>query len=208
VIELLQRGGPIMWLILGCSVVALGVFFERLVFFHRASISTGEFLKGLANMLRRGDVAAALRECSLAPGPVARVAHAMISRHDLPRQDLRDVAQEAGQLEVPRLERHLPLLSAIATMTPLLGLLGAILGLVETFQTIAARGGNATATDIAAGVWESLLTCAASLFVAIPAYAALALLSARVNHFLRDMERAGIELLAVLDDIRPRSKGL
>lgn len=195
-----------MWAILACSVVAVAVFLERLMYFHRASIPTGDFLRGLVTMLRKGDFETALRESALAPGPVARVAHAVIARRELPRGDLRDVAQEAGQLEVPRLEKNLPLLGAVAILTPLLGLLGATLGLVETFQIIAARGGNATATDIAAGVWESLLTCAASLAVAIPAFAAASFLSAKVNGFLRDMERAGIEILAALDDVKLRDR--
>jgi biopolymer transport protein ExbB len=117
------------------------------------------------------------------------------------------VASEAGQLEVPRLERNLPLLATIAYTTPLLGLLGTILGLLQTFQIITSQGGNATATDIAEGVYWSLLTSAASLAVAIPAFVAHSFLSARVNDFLRDMERTAIELLSVLDEVRQKGGG-
>ena len=92
-----------------------------------------------------------------------------------PRSELREVAQEAGQLEVPRLEQNLPLLATIAYATPLLGLLGTLLGLLVAFQEIAAHSGYATATDIADGVYESLLTSIASLAVAIPAFVALQL---------------------------------
>lgn len=191
-----------MWIVLICSTTALGVFFERLLFFHRASVNVGDLLRGLSNILRKGDFAEALHECASTPGPVARVAHAIILRHELPRTELRDVAQEAGQLEAPNLERNLPLLAAVAYVTPLLGLLGTLLGMLQTFQIISAQGGNATATDIAEGVYWSLLTSAAALTVAIPAFVAHSFLSARVNDFLRDMERAGIELLNVLDDLR------
>ncbi len=203
-LDLVQKGGPIMWLVLLCSIVALGVFLERLFFYHRAAIPVGDLLRGLANILRKGNFAEALHECAATPGPVARVAHALILRHELPRGELRDVASEAGQLEVPRLERNLPLLAAIAYTTPLLGLLGTILGLLQTFQIITSQGGNATATDIAEGVYWSLLTSAASLAVAIPAFLAHSFLSARVNDFLRDMERTAIELLFVLDEVRQR----
>ncbi len=203
-IDLMQKGGPLMWVILVCSVAALGVFLERIVAFHRASINTGDMLRGLASVLRRGDFAEALHECAATPGPVARVAHAVILRHELPRNELRDVATEAGQLEVPKLERNLPILAAMAYMTPLIGLLGTVLGLLQTFQSISVQGGNSTATDIAAGVYTSLLSSAAALAVAIPAFLAYGFLSSRVNDFLRDMERAGIELLAVLDEVRSR----
>jgi biopolymer transport protein ExbB len=205
-IDLIQKGGPLMWLVMVCSITALGVFLERLFYFHRASINAGEMLRGLANTLRREDFAEALHECAATPGPVARVAHAIILRHDIPRSELRDVATEAGQLEVPRLERNLPLLATVAYTTPLLGLLGTILGLLQMFQIIGAQGGGATATEIAEGVYWGLLTSAASIAVAIPAFVAYSYLSARVNDFLRDMERTGIELLAVLDEIRSRTK--
>lgn len=205
-IDLVQKGGPLMWLVLLCSVTALGVFLERLVYFHRASINAREMLRGLANILRREDFAEALHECAATPGPVARVAHAIILRHEIPRAELRDVAAEAGQLEVPKLERNLPLLATVAYTTPLLGLLGTILGLLQMFQIIGAQGGSATATEIAEGVYWGLLTSAASITVAIPAFVAYSYLSARVNDFLRDMERTGIELLAVIDELRARSK--
>lgn len=206
-IDLIQQGGLIMWFILMASVIALGVFLERMFAFHRASVNTGDLLRGLANVLRREDFAEALHECAATPGPVARVAHAVILRHELPRAELRDVAMAAGQLEVPQLERNLPMLAAVAYATPLLGLLGTVVGLLQTFQSISTQGGNSTATDIAEGVYISLLSSATALAVTIPAFLAYCCLSARVNDFLRDMERTGIELLAVLDEVRARKTG-
>lgn len=201
-LDLVQKGGPLMWLIVLCSVTAAGVFFERLLYLHKASIPVGDLLRGLGNILRKENYAEALQECAGTPGPVARVAHALILRHETSRAELRDLAQEAGQLEVPKLERNLPLLATIAYATPLLGLLGTLLGLLTAFQEIAAQGGYATATDIANGVYESLLTAAASLAVAIPAFVAYSYLSARINSIVHDMERVGIEILAILDEVR------
>jgi biopolymer transport protein ExbB len=197
-LELLQKGGPLMWLILLCSIAALGVFAERILALHRASIHTGDFLRGLANLLRRKNFAEALQECAGTNGPVPRVLHAMLLKHDAPRAELREIAQEAGQLEVPRLERNLALLGAIAYTTPLIGLLGTILGLLEAFNQISVHGGYATATEIAGGVYESLLTSAAALCVAIPAFVAHSFISARVNDVLHDIERAAIETIEIL----------
>ncbi len=205
-LDLLQKGGPLMWIIVVCSVTAVGIFFERLFSLHRASIPVGEMLRGLANILRKENYAEALQECATTPGPVARVAHAMIQRHGAPRSELREIAQEAGQLEVPKLERNMPLLSTIAFGTPLIGLLGTLIGLLTTFQNIAAQSGYATATDIAEGVYESLLTSAGSLAVALPAFIAYSYLSARINGLIHDMERTGIEILAILDEVRSRTK--
>ena len=196
--ELVQKGGPLMWLILACSVTALGIFLERVIYYHRASIQTGDFLRGLANLIKRKNYAEATQECAATSGPVPRVLHAMLLRHDAPRVELRDIAQEAGQLEVPRLERNLALLATIAYATPLLGLLGTILGLLTAFQQITIHGGYATAAEIAGGVYQSLLTSAAALTVALPAFVAHSYLSARVNNAVHDIERAGIEMLEIL----------
>jgi len=204
-LDFVQKGGPLMSLIVLCSITAAGIFFERLLYLHKASIPVGDLLRGLANILRKENYAEALQECASTPGPVARVAHALILRHGAPRTELREVAQEAGQLEVPKLERNLALLATIAYATPLIGLLGTLLGLLTTFQEIATQSGYATATDIANGVYQSLITASSSLGVAIPAFIALSYLSARVNNIIHDMERAGIEILAILDEVRGRN---
>lgn len=200
--ELIQRGGPMMWLLILCSVAALAVFFERLIYLHRASIHVGDLLRGLANILRSGNYGEALAECASTPGPVARVAHAVVLMHDKPRVELSLIAQEAGTLEIPRLERNLPLLSTIAYATPLIGLLGTLIGLLTAFQQISSQSGYATAADIAGGVYESLLTASAALAVAIPAFVAHNYLSARVNQIIHDMERAAIEIMNILDEVK------
>jgi biopolymer transport protein ExbB len=197
-LELVQKGGPLVWLILLCSITALGVFSERLLSLHRSSIHIGDFLRGLTNLLRRENYSEALQECAGTPGPVPRVLHAVILKHGAPRAELREIAQEAGQLEVPRLERNLALLGTIAYATPLIGLLGTILGLLNAFQQISVHGGYATAAEIAGGVYESLLTSAAALTVAIPAFVAHSYLSARVSAVLHDIERASIETIEIL----------
>src|SRR5437764_11791401 len=112
--EYLQKGGPLMWLILFCSVLVVAVFLERLTYFHRASIRVGEFMRGLANLIQRRNFAEALHECAGTPGPVARVIHSAIVRHDAPRAELKEIVQEAGQLEVPNLERNLNILATIS----------------------------------------------------------------------------------------------
>lgn len=202
--EFIQKGGPMMWLIVLCSVVALGVFLDRLFYLHRATIPVGELLRGLANLLRKENYSEALQECDGTPGPVARVARAVILAHRAPRAELRQIAEEAGTLEIPKLERGLPLLSTIAYATPLIGLLGTLLGLLDAFQQISSQSGYATAADIAGGVYESLLTSSASLAAAIPAFVAFSYLSGRVSHLMHDMERAAIELIAVLDEVKGR----
>ena len=135
--DYIQKGGLLMWPILVCSIIAIAVFLERLFYFHRATIHVGEFLKGLSNLIQRRNFAEALHESAGTPGPVARVIHAAIIRHDAPRTELRDIVQEAGQLEVPKLERFLGVLATVAFLAPLLGLLGTVAGMIFYTQRTA-----------------------------------------------------------------------
>ncbi len=201
-IDYMQKGGPLMWLLLFCSVLAGAVFLERVTYLHRAQIRVGEFLRGLSNLLQRRSFAEALGECAATPGPVARVIHAAVLRHDAPRAELKEIVQGAGQLEVPRLERRLGILATLSFVAPLLGLLGTVTGLIEAFVNISTQSGFASSTDIASGIYQSLLTTAAGLVVAIPCAVAYAYLSSRVNTLMHDMERAGIEIVNLICDNR------
>ncbi len=197
-VEFFQKGGPLIGIILLCSIIGLGVFFERLIFLHRASIHVGDFLRGLSILIQRRNFAEAIQECACTPGPVARVVHSALLRHEAEREELRAIIQDAGQLEVPRLEKNLPLLSTIAYGAPLVGLLGTVLGLLQAFQTMTLHGGYTTTTELAAGAYQSLLCAAAGIAVSIPAFVAYQFLSSRVNTLMHDMERAGIETVQLL----------
>jgi biopolymer transport protein ExbB len=156
-----------------------------------------DLLQGLGNLISRKNYAEALHVCAGTPGPVARVMKAVLTRHEAPRTELKEIAQEAGQLEVPRLERSLPVLLSIAYVAPLIGLLGTVLGLVDTFLPVAQEG-YATNTEMARGVYRSLVTAAAGIAVAIPAYMLYAYLAQNVKTLMHDMERAGIEIVNLL----------
>lgn len=201
-LELLQKGGPLMWIILLCSVVALGVFLERLLYLHKASIRVGELLGGLSLLIRNRSLDEALGECSASSGPVSRVLQSALLRAKADRPTLQSVTSDAAHLEIPKLERNLPILATLAYVTPLVGLLGTILGLLDAFLLLSAHGGYATAAELSRGVYESMLDAAAGLGVAIPAYIGHSYLTSRVNDIIHDMERAAIEIVNLLLDHR------
>ena len=202
-IDYMQKGGPLMWLLLLLSILAITLFFERLVYYHRATIRVGEFLRGLSNLISRRNFAEALHESAGTPGPVARVIHAAIIRHDAKRSELKEIVQEAGQLEVPKLERFLPMLATIAYVAPLVGLLGTVTGLIDAFVALSTQAGSATSMAVSEGIYKSLLTTAAGLVVAIPTSLAYAFLSSRVNSLIHDMERGGIEIVNLIVEKAP-----
>lgn len=194
-----------MWLLFFCSILAGAIFLERALYYHRVSLQLGEFLRGLAELIRHKRWAEAQMECAGNPMPVTRVMHAAVLRHGAPRSELKEIVQEAGQLEIPKLERYLGLLAGLGVVAPLLGLLGTVTGMIEVFSTISAQSGLTSSTDLAAGIYQSLLTSAAGLIVAIPCALGYSYLSSKVNDLMHDMERAGIEVVNLITDNRRAS---
>ncbi len=121
-------GGPVMIPLLLCSVVALVIAIERWLYLRHANVDTTRMMQKIRAALERGSPEEARGVCEATPGPVARVLAATLAHFDLPKDDLREVAREVALAEQPNLDKHLPILSTIVTIAPLLGLLGHHLG--------------------------------------------------------------------------------
>ena len=191
-----------MWLLLGCSVIAIAIFLERLFYFHRAKIDVGDLLFGLRNLIKNKAYAEARSEAAGTPGPAARVIYSAIRSYTSPRTELKEIVQDSGQLEVPKLEKHLYVLHAVAYIAPLIGLLGTVLGLVDTFAQINKVGGFTTVAEISNGVYRALLTSAAGLMVAIPSFVFYSHLRSHASSLMHDMESAGIEIVNIICELR------
>jgi biopolymer transport protein ExbB len=194
------NGGPVLWIILFASAVALIVFIERFLHCHRAQINSTEFLNGVRNVLKRDNIVEALSICDATPGPVARLVKTAILNRDNGRERVREALEEAGLAEVPRLEEKLNLLATIAQLAPLLGLLGTVLGFIRTFMAMQNDGLHAKVGDLSDGIWKALICAAAGLAVAIPAHAAYNYLVSRVNSIVLDMERAATEIVNIVTE--------
>jgi biopolymer transport protein ExbB len=197
---MISHGGPVLWLILLIGAVALGVFVERFLHCHRAQINSLEFLNGVKTVLRRENVIEALSICDATPGPVARLVKTAILNRDNGRERVREALEEAGLAEVPRLEEKLNLMATITQIAPLLGLLGTILGFIQTFMKMQEAGLHAHVGLLATGIWQALICAAAGLAVAIPAHAGYNYLVSRVNSIVLDMERAATEAVNIVSE--------
>lgn len=197
----LKLGGPMIWLILGASATALVVFFQRILHYHRAQINSMEFLNGVRNVLKRENVVEALSICDATPGPVARLVKVAILNRDRGQEGVREALEEAGLIEVPPLEEKLNLIATIAQITPLMGLLGTVLGFIQIFSTLQEKASLANMQDLSGGVWQALICTAAGLAVAIPCYAAYNYLVSRVNNIVLDMEKAATEIINIVSDL-------
>jgi biopolymer transport protein ExbB len=196
----LAEGRYVIWVILFTGAVGIVVFIQRFLHYHRAQINSTEFLNGVRNVLRRDNVVEAVSICDATPGPVARLVKTAILNRAYGRERIRESIEEAGLVEVPRLEEQLNLLATIAQLAPLLGLFGTVLGFISIFQEMQKAGPYAHVGLFSSGVWQALICTAAGLAVAIPTHAGYNYLVNRVNSIVLDMERAATEIVNIVTE--------
>jgi len=198
-----SAGGPVMWPILLCSIFALAIIIEKFWHMKKIKIDTQKFLSSLLDKMKRHEVKEAMEICDNTPGPIAHILKAGILKYDRPRPQIVESIEDASLYEIPRIEKNLNALATIAHISPLLGLLGTVTGMVRCFQTIQAKATSfhpVSPGDLAGGIWEALLTTVAGLIVAIPTFVAYNYLAGRINHFILEMEKASTELVNFLTE--------
>lgn len=183
-----QAGGKIMWAILGCSVVALGFAIERFWALRRRKVMDEAHYDEICRQLADGGPKAALACARERPTPMSRVLASILNCSGSPRMELETVLEDAGARELWDLCRRAKPIGIISSVTPLLGLLGTVLGIIRAFGDVAARQtALGSGSLLARGIYEALITTAAGLTVAIPAYL--------VYHFLRDKADAHVRAI-------------
>ncbi len=196
--ELFELGGEVMWPILGCSILAIALFIERLIALRQRNIIPRELDKALSAHLAAHDVAALEALVRADETPLGRIAWAALKNRAQGRAVMKEAMEEAGDIALARLERFLPALATVAVVAPLLGLLGTITGMIEVFGEIE----KSKQPDIglfAGGIWEALITTGFGLIVAIPVLVAHRMLEGRLARYGVDLEERGIELLEQIE---------
>lgn len=187
-----------MFVLAALALFGVVLFIERTLFLHRSQIRAKAFVEGIKNILAKRRLVEALTVCEETPGPVAAVVKAALLHADESAEAMRFHVQEAGIVELPALERRLGTVAAIAQAAPLAGLLGTVLGMISTFMAFEKSGNYAMANALSGGMWQALLTAAASLMLAIPAHLAYHFLTGRVRAIVRDVEWSGNEIMKYL----------
>lgn len=200
--ELWMMGGPVLWVIVCFGVVGFIVFVERSLHLHRARIKGDDFLNGIQNILRRNNIDEALTICEETPGPVAHIVRAAIMHRSDEKESLVKAVDDSALGEVSRMERRLVVVSVVAQVAPLLGLLGTVLGLVEFLIKMQQQLPLVQSADVMGAMMRALISTGAGLSVAIPAYVGFNLLVIKIDRIVLDMDRAGSEIVAFITDLR------
>lgn len=200
--EFLALGGPLMAVIGLASIAALAVFIERLLATQRRRVIPSRLRSVALELIREGKLDEARGICTGSDSALASVTLAALSRSDRDEDRIREAVVDRGRREAFELERYTGVIGTIATVSPLIGLLGTITGMIKTFQSVdvSTQAGQVAASSMATGIWEALISTAGGLCVAIPAFLAYRFLVGRIDRLVAELEEAALEIVDALGE--------
>lgn len=188
------KGGPLMWPILLCSVLALAISLERLWSLRRGRLIPPTLMIEMVDLIAREKYPESLTLCKKHDSPLARVLAVAVQNLGRPRAVIKELLEEAGRKEAAQLEHYLPALTVIVAVAPLLGLLGTVQGMIQLFNAMQSTG-SGDMTFVADGIATALITTFGGLAVAIPVIVVHRYLLSRVDAALSTMEDASLKIL-------------
>ena len=206
-LELIQRGGAILIIILGLSVIAIAIIIERLIFFRRLRVDQEKIINRLKSSLEKGHFDEALSICETNPSPVTNLMRVGIEKRHYSEEIIRSSISDAANMEIPQMERYLSFLGTIANISPLLGLLGTVTGNIEAFNVLGEFGAGGDPAVLAQGIAEALITTAAGIIVALPAIIFYNYLVSKVNHSIIRLENRVNEMVLFLVETGSKAAG-
>lgn len=204
VIDLIVNGGTASMIIITILFVmlfiALYIYFERHFAVKAASKIDKNFMNQIKDHISNGKIEAAKILCAQTDSPVARLTEKGISRIGKPLEDINKAIENAGTLEVYKLEKNVSILATIAGAGPMIGFLGTVIGMIIAFHQMASSGGQAEMGLLASGIYTAMTTTVAGLIVGIIAYIGYNHLIVRTDKVVHHMEANAIEFLDLLDE--------
>ena len=205
--SLIQKGGKIMYPLALGSIIALALGFERFIALRKERILPDEFLDGLTQAWNSDPTGkAAIKYCEESDGTAAHIFKAGIRRAKMGPDVVERTIEDVGSREADKMKRSLRPISVIATVSPLLGLLGTVYGMIDAFQKTSSSGGTAKTAMLATGIYEALVTTAAGLTIAIPVLLLYQFLLGRVDNMIDEIDEAGTEFIHTYTESHPGLK--
>jgi biopolymer transport protein ExbB len=189
--EIVRAGGPFMWPIIICSIAAAGILFERLWTLQRKRVLPGDLMKRIDALVESNQVTPKVIEALEMNSPLGRVLAAALANRERGREVMMERVEDTGRHVIHELERFLNSLGTIASISPLLGLLGTVTGIIRSFNAVM-LGGMGDPRMLAGGISEALICTAAGLAVAIPSLIAFRYLRGKVDRIVVEMEKIAV----------------
>lgn len=191
------KGGPVMYPILLCSVVALAIVIERLIVLLRRNADPDELIEDIKYAVDAGRIIEGVQIAKRSRSPISSLIIAALTNTGKPRREIEEVVQAAGEQEVRRLEKNMQILELVITIAPLLGLLGTVTGIISSFNVLGALAGVSDPALLSLGIAEALITTAAGLIVAIPTQAMYTYLYGLIDRHIAVMSRKSLDIVAL-----------
>lgn len=193
------EGNVILIVIAGCSILAMAIFFERLFQLRASEIDTNRFIIHLRKVIRDQNIIEGVRLCEETGGAIAQIVKSGLMRHERGRDEIESCMEVSAMSEIARLEKNAKILSIIAHITPLIGLLGTVLGFIQAFSEMRVSGlMDISTTRVGEAMEYALVTTAAGLVVAIPTLVAYNYLASRVKGLVLEMQITSSEVVDLL----------
>jgi len=198
--SIVKDGGPLMIPIAVCSLILVAVVFERLISLRRGRVIPKPFVTRFVRQIREGELDRdqALDLCAENGSPVAEVLAGAVRKWGHPAVEVEQAVIDAGERTTNGLRRYLRVFNGVATVSPLLGLLGTVVGMIRAFNAIATADAMGRPELLASGISQALLTTAAGLSVAIPALILYMYFVSRVDRLIIDIDALGQELVNMI----------
>jgi len=197
-IDMFQLGGPLMWVLLALSIIAIYIIGQKWWVISRASKIDKNFMNDIRDYVREGKFKSAVQVCRKYDNPVARMIETGIHRIGRPLGDIQSAIENIGNVEVARLEKGLPVLATIAGGAPMIGFLGTVLGMVQAFFNMSKAGSNIDITLLSDGIYTAMLTTVGGLIVGVIAYFGYNWLTSNVSNLVYKMESSTMEFLDIV----------
>ena len=182
-----------------CSVVSFAVFIERLIYLKKSEIDTNHFIINLRNVINDGNIIEAVQTCENIGGAIANIVKSGLTKYNRSKEEIENAMEISGLIEIAQLEKNAKILSVIAHVAPLIGLLGTVLGFIQAFAEMRMSGlVDISATRLGEAMEYALVTTAAGLVVAIPSILAYNYIVSRVEGFVLEIQTASSEIVDLL----------
>lgn len=203
VMDLLSKGGYVMYPIGLLFIGAVFLFIERYLYIRKTAKLDENFLHTINDMLVSGNIQSAITYCKTSQYPIAKLLEKGLSRLGSPIRDIETAIENKAKVEIYNMEKNLGILSAIARIAPMFGFLGTVTGMIRTFHNISISN-KIDISTIAGGIYEKMVTSASGLIVGIIAYVLYTLLTTMIDRTINKMEITAIDFLDILH--KPASK--
>jgi biopolymer transport protein ExbB len=196
--DLAVKGGWVMIPIAILSIIAVYIFIERYMAIRNASKIDVNFMNRIKDYIHDGKVEPAVALCQSTNNPVARMIEKGLNRLGRPLSDINSAIQNVGQIEIYKLEKGLTMLGSCASISPMLGFFGTVLGMVKTFMDMSSAGSSLDIGILSKGIYIALITTVGGLMVGIPAYFAYNYLVGRIEEMVNKLEGYTMEFMDLL----------